>query len=139
MAVHVVRPSDLVNHVGENIGPTDWMEITQAKVNTFADATGDHLPYGFPQLAWVLGRVLDRLGIGVVDIVGISWGGAVAQQFAFRNPHRCRRLVLVALPRGRVHRHPGGHIDLVLNAREVVPQIEDFLGRPGGGSAPDET
>jgi poly(3-hydroxyalkanoate) depolymerase len=60
------------------------------------------LPYGFPYLAWVLGRLLSRLGIGVVDVLGLSWGGALAQQFAFQNPRRCRRLVLVATGTGAV-------------------------------------
>ncbi|MFL6023854.1 MAG: MaoC family dehydratase [Marmoricola sp.] len=27
---------------GEEIGTTEWVEITQERVNTFADATGDH-------------------------------------------------------------------------------------------------
>ncbi|MCZ4497954.1 MAG: putative enoyl-CoA hydratase 1 [Marmoricola sp.] len=27
---------------GEEIGTTDWLEITQEQVNTFAEATGDH-------------------------------------------------------------------------------------------------
>jgi len=58
------------------------------------------LPYGFPYLAWVLGRVLSKLGISVVDVLGLSWGGALAQQFAFQNPRRCRRLVLVATATG---------------------------------------
>ena len=58
------------------------------------------VPYGFPYLAWVLGGVLSKLGIGVVDVLGISWGGALAQQFAFQNPRRCRRLVLVATSTG---------------------------------------
>ena len=58
------------------------------------------LPYGFPYLAWVLGRVLSKLGIGVVDVLGLSWGGALAQQFAFQNPRRCRRLVLAATGTG---------------------------------------
>ena len=58
------------------------------------------VPYGFPYLAWVLGRVLTKLGISVVDVLGISWGGALAQQFAFQNPRRCRRLVLVATGTG---------------------------------------
>lgn len=60
------------------------------------------LPYGFPYLAWVLGRVLSRLGLGVVDVLGLSWGGALAQQFAFQNPRRCRRLVLAATGTGVV-------------------------------------
>jgi poly(3-hydroxyalkanoate) depolymerase len=57
-------------------------------------------PYGFPYLAWVLGRILRGLGVGVVDVLGLSWGGALAQQFAFQNPRRCRRLVLVATGTG---------------------------------------
>jgi acyl dehydratase len=27
---------------GKTLGPTDWHEVTQEQVNTFADATGDH-------------------------------------------------------------------------------------------------
>lgn len=66
------------------------------------------VPYGFPYLAWVLGRVLSKLGLGVVDVLGLSWGGALAQQFAFQNPRRCRRLVLVATGTGTlmVPAHP---------------------------------
>jgi poly(3-hydroxyalkanoate) depolymerase len=65
-------------------------------------------PYGLPYLAWVLGRVLSKLGIGVVDVLGLSWGGGLAQQFAFQNPRRCRRLVLVATGTGAlmVPAHP---------------------------------
>ena len=66
------------------------------------------VPYGFPYLAWVLGGVLSKLGISVVDVLGISWGGALAQQFALQNPRRCRRLVLVATGTGAlmVPAHP---------------------------------
>ena len=28
--------------VGEHIGYSDWLEITQERVNQFAEATGDH-------------------------------------------------------------------------------------------------
>jgi poly(3-hydroxyalkanoate) depolymerase len=58
------------------------------------------LPYTFPYLAWVLGKVLDELGAEAVDVLGFSWGGALAQQFAFQNPRRCRRLILVATGTG---------------------------------------
>jgi len=66
------------------------------------------VPYGLPYLAWVLGRVLSKLSVSVVDVLGISWGGALAQQFAFQNPRRCRRLVLVATGTGvlMVPAHP---------------------------------
>ena len=28
--------------VGTDLGTTDWVSVTQARINTFADATGDH-------------------------------------------------------------------------------------------------
>jgi poly(3-hydroxyalkanoate) depolymerase len=64
---------------------------------------GSPVPYGFPYLAAVLGRMLSRLGLGgQVDVLGFSWGGALAQQFAFQNPVRCRRLILAATATGAV-------------------------------------
>ena len=33
---------ELTAAVGEEIGPTEWLTITQERVDTFADATGDH-------------------------------------------------------------------------------------------------
>lgn len=33
---------ELVAAQGSELGPTDWMEITQERVNVFADATDDH-------------------------------------------------------------------------------------------------
>jgi poly(3-hydroxyalkanoate) depolymerase len=61
------------------------------------------LPYGFPYLAAVLGRLLRKIGItGRTDILGVSWGGALAQQFAFQNPRRCRRLILVSTGTGAI-------------------------------------
>ena len=60
------------------------------------------LPYGFPYLAAVLGGLLKKLGLDSegVDVLGLSWGGALAQQFAFQNPRRCRRLILVSTGTG---------------------------------------
>ena len=64
---------------------------------------GSPVPYGFPYLAAVLGRMLSRLGLhGQVDVLGFSWGGALAQQFAFQNPVRCRRLILAATATGAI-------------------------------------
>ena len=41
MTLHVPVP-DLPSWVGKEIGPGEWHEITQERVDTFADATGDH-------------------------------------------------------------------------------------------------
>jgi hypothetical protein len=45
------------------------------------------LPYRFPYLAMVLGRLLRKLGFeDQVDILGLSWGRALAQQIALSEP-----------------------------------------------------
>ena len=35
-------PAELKNAVGEQLGASEWLEITQERINLFADATGDH-------------------------------------------------------------------------------------------------
>ena len=58
-------------------------------------------PYRLRGLARLAERMLDDLGYaGEVDVLGVSWGGALAQQFAFTCRKRCRRLVLVATTPG---------------------------------------
>jgi poly(3-hydroxyalkanoate) depolymerase len=58
------------------------------------------LPYRLPALARLVARMLDQLGYPSVDMLGISWGGGLAQQFALRQRRRCRRLVLAATGTG---------------------------------------
>lgn len=61
------------------------------------------IPYGFPYLAVTLMRLLRKLEIPEpVDILGFSWGGALAQQFAFQYPRRCRKLILAATATGAI-------------------------------------
>ena len=59
------------------------------------------LPYRFSGLARLASRLMTQLGYdGQVDVLGVSWGGALAQQFAFQYPQRCRRLILAATSPG---------------------------------------
>jgi len=37
-----VEPQELAKRVGETIGTSEWIEITQERINQFAEATGDH-------------------------------------------------------------------------------------------------
>jgi poly(3-hydroxyalkanoate) depolymerase len=57
-------------------------------------------PYRFTGLCGLIARMLTELGYDRVDVLGISWGGSVAQHFAAFQPSRCRRLVLVATATG---------------------------------------
>jgi poly(3-hydroxyalkanoate) depolymerase len=57
-------------------------------------------PYRFTGLCVLIAGLLTELAVDVVDVLGISWGGAVAQHFAAFQRARCRRLVLVSTATG---------------------------------------
>ena len=40
--MEAVELKDLESLVGKEVGVSDWLQITQERVNEFADATGDH-------------------------------------------------------------------------------------------------
>ena len=56
--------------------------------------------YRLVDLARMIAQLLDHLGHDRVDILGVSWGGGLAQQFARQYPDRCRRLILAATSPG---------------------------------------
>jgi len=58
------------------------------------------IPYNPASITWTTAKLLDRFGLDEVDVMGISWGGAIAQHFALQYPGRTRKLVLVATTAG---------------------------------------
>ena len=40
--LNVEKPQDLLQHVGKELGPSEWLTVTQEMIDKFADATGDH-------------------------------------------------------------------------------------------------
>jgi acyl dehydratase len=42
MSTTTTTLAELPSYVGEHLGSSDWLEVTQERVNLFADATGDH-------------------------------------------------------------------------------------------------
>jgi poly(3-hydroxyalkanoate) depolymerase len=110
-----VRPGDgtrtplvLANGIGaslELLQPfVDALEPSVEVVRFDAPGVGGSplpwVPYRLPRLARLVAGLLDRLGYGTVDLLGISWGGGLAQQFALCHRDRCRRLVLAATATG---------------------------------------
>jgi poly(3-hydroxyalkanoate) depolymerase len=59
------------------------------------------VPYHLATFSAVVAGMLDRLGFdGQVDVLGLSWGGGLAQHFAVQYRRRVRRLVLTATATG---------------------------------------
>jgi poly(3-hydroxyalkanoate) depolymerase len=59
-------------------------------------------PYRFTGLCRLIAALLTELGHDRADVLGISWGGAVAQHFAAFQRPRCRKLVLVSTATGMI-------------------------------------
>jgi poly(3-hydroxyalkanoate) depolymerase len=60
------------------------------------------IPYRPSTLARLAARLVTQLGHRQVDVVGVSWGGGVAQQFAHQHGDTCRKLVLAATSPGAI-------------------------------------
>ena len=58
------------------------------------------VPYNAILMARIAALLLDRFEMPIVDVMGVSWGGAMAQQFALQNSARTNKLILVATSAG---------------------------------------
>jgi len=81
--------------------------FTHTRVVTFdAPGVGESpaplLPYRPRDIAQLGADVLAYLGVKDAHVFGVSWGGAVAQEFAINHPRRCRTLTLAATCAGVV-------------------------------------
>jgi len=76
------------------------IEVVRFDVPGVGGSPAPVVPYTFPGLAWFVARLLTELGHDTFDVLGISWGGGLAQQLAFQHRRRCRRLVLVSTGTG---------------------------------------
>ena len=102
-------PLLLFNGIGANIeliepffDALDGVEAIVFDVPGVGGSPAPKLPYRPSTLATLSAHLLDALGYREVDVLGVSWGGAIAQQFAFQVSARCRRLVLAATSPGHI-------------------------------------
>src|SRR5438876_10602185 len=76
------------------------IEVLRFDVPGTGGSPAPRIPYRFSAHARLVTKMLDQLGYQQVDVLGVSWGGALAQQLAFQYPVRCRRLILVSTGTG---------------------------------------
>jgi poly(3-hydroxyalkanoate) depolymerase len=96
------------------------------------------IPYHLATLPSLLAGLLDQLGYEQADVLGVSWGGGLAQQFALSRPDRVRRLVLVATGTGAlmVPGHPRALLRMLTPRRHRSPgHAARIAGELYGGSA----
>jgi poly(3-hydroxyalkanoate) depolymerase len=132
------------------------IEVVRFDVPGVGGSPATLLPYALPFLAGLAVRMLGELGYDRFDVLGISWGGSLAQQIAFQYPRRCRRLVLVATSTGslmiparprvlahmtspRRHRDPEHALriagDIYGGALRSQPELADLVTRAYGVAA----
>ncbi len=110
-----IRPGDgthtpllLMNGIGVNLEVLQpfvdaldpAIEVIRFDVPGTGGSPAPLIPYRFSAHARLVTKMLDQLGIQQIDVLGVSWGGALAQQFALQYPGRCRRLILVSTGTG---------------------------------------
>src|SRR5262245_66638556 len=102
-------PLLLFNGIGANIELVEpFLDALHGPEAIIFDVPGvggspsPRLPSRPSTLARLSVQLLDQLEHAQVDVLGVSWGGALAQQFAFQQSRRCRRLVLAATSPGHL-------------------------------------
>jgi poly(3-hydroxyalkanoate) depolymerase len=113
-AVPAGPPLLLFNGIGANMELAAPLMAALDKVETLifdlpgaGKSPAPLLPYRLFSMARLARRLLDMLGYGKVDVMGVSWGGGLAQQFTIQYPKRVRRLVLAATAMGGATMLPG--------------------------------
>lgn len=92
MAIKIIPGEEMVNAVGTKFEPSPWIEITQDRINTFADCTEDHqfihvdeeaarntpfggtVAHGFLTLS-LLSKLVEGIGIAPENtVMGLNYG-----------------------------------------------------------------
>jgi len=71
------------------------------------------MPFRMSDLARTMADLLEHFGHSVADVFGVSWGGALAQEFAHSQPERCRRLILGSTASGAMTMIPGNPLTMM--------------------------
>jgi poly(3-hydroxyalkanoate) depolymerase len=116
------------------------VEVIRFDVPGVGGSPAGALPYLFPGNALLVSRMLTQLGYDQVDVLGLSWGGALAQQLAVQHRRQVRRLILVSTGTGSlmIPGHPRVLFRMITPRRFRDPEYAaSIAGILYGGSARD--
>jgi len=87
------------------------------------------MPMRLGDLARLIAELLEHLGHEQADVFGISWGGALAQEFAHKHPDQCRRLVLGSTASGPMTMIPGNPLTMMTVMNPLRFMQKDYVAR----------
>jgi poly(3-hydroxyalkanoate) depolymerase len=108
----------------EMLGDRDFITFDMPGVGGSPDPV---VPYNAILMARIAALILDRFDMPLVDVMGVSWGGAMAQQFALQNGARVNKLILAATSAGMlmVPGNPAALIKMADPRRYIDPKFMD--------------
>ncbi len=104
------------------------------------------VPYTTFTMCRTAAKLLDQLGVEQVDVMGVSWGGAMAQHFALQHGGRVRRVILCATTAGMLMvpgspaalskmANPRRYVDAAFMEKHFATLYGDSLGKTAGKGA----
>jgi poly(3-hydroxyoctanoate) depolymerase len=145
------QPLLLINGLGAGI--RTWWPFAQRlsgshrliMLDAPGGSCGGRRPLRMPGLARLVAELCDELGETKLDVLGYSWGGALALQFAHDAPRYIRRLVLASTSPGVGGKLPSPGVLMLVSSplpylsrsylTRIAPVIYGGGMRRGGASA----
>lgn len=136
MAIKLVPPEEMVNAVGTKFEPSAWIDVTQDRINTFADCTEDHqfihvdaekaaqtpfggtIAHGFLTLS-LLSKMIEGNGVAPENtVMGLNYG---FDKVRFLAPVKSGKRVRAHIEITGVEPKPGGRF---LITQSISVEIE---------------
>jgi len=77
------------------------------------------MPLRLSDLAVIMAELIRQLGYEQADVFGVSWGGALAQEFAHTCSEYCRRLILGSTAAGVMTMIPGNPLTMMTAMNQI--------------------
>lgn len=88
---------ELVAPFARQLGDRDFVIFDMPGIGGSPDPL---IPYNAISMSRTAMLLMERLGYSRMDVMGVSWGGAMAQNFAMQYPDKVDRLILAATTAG---------------------------------------
>jgi poly(3-hydroxyalkanoate) depolymerase len=85
------------------------------------------MPFRLSDIAGTMADLLEHFGYKQADVFGVSWGGALAQEFAHSFPEHCRRLILGSTAAGAMTMIPGNPLTMMTAMNPMRFMQKDYV------------